>query len=106
MPSAILVIILMCTFIGEGHFTLHPLLEWKNDSNNVIGGEQKFICLGLCTKGQQMPPISLFASFGAKSVTGGRKFVHIIYGNPNSLQIDKVSIPNKDEVHHFSFLNP
>jgi hypothetical protein len=32
---------------------------------------------------------ALFVSFGAKSLSGGGKLVHNIYGNPNSPRADK-----------------
>jgi hypothetical protein len=36
----------------------------------------------------------LFGSFGAKSLSGGGKLVSNIYGNPNSLQADKLFFLN------------
>jgi hypothetical protein len=37
---------------------------------------------------------ALFGNFGTKSLFGGGKFIHSIYGNPNSLQADKLFFPN------------
>jgi hypothetical protein len=38
---------------------------------------------------QNIYMVVLFGSFGAKSLSGGKKLVRNIYGNPNSHRVDK-----------------
>jgi hypothetical protein len=42
---------------------------------------------------------TLFGSFGAKSLFGGGKLVHNIYGNPNSPRADKLFFLNLFKVY-------
>jgi hypothetical protein len=54
-------------------------------------------------KGQCPPKClygSIFVSFGAKSLFSGGKFVHDIYGNPNSPQEDKFFFQNLYKFHN------
>jgi hypothetical protein len=43
-------------------------------------------------------------SFDAKSLFGGRKFVHNIYGNPNLPRVDKLFFPNLYKLHNLYIL--
>jgi hypothetical protein len=79
---------------SKGHFTLwQNLVKRANDSSNLIGGEQKLVhsAFTLESNGQQTTSSKMFiwqhffGSIGAKSLSGGGKLVHNIYGNPNSL---------------------
>jgi hypothetical protein len=50
--------------------------------------------------------VAFFMNFGAKNLCGGRKFVHNIYGNPNSLEIDNFFFPNVYKLHNLYILTP
>jgi hypothetical protein len=47
---------------------------------------------------------TFFGSFGTKSLSGGGKFVHNIYGNPNFLGVDKLFFPNSYKLHYLYIL--
>jgi hypothetical protein len=36
--------------LSKGHFTLWPSVKWTKDYSNLIGGEQKFVCLAFTLK--------------------------------------------------------
>jgi hypothetical protein len=74
---------------SKGQFTLWPSGEWTRESSNLIGGEQKFVCLAFTLKAnglQNAYMTALFVSFGAKSLYGGRILIHNIYGNQTLLE--------------------
>jgi hypothetical protein len=85
-------------YCNKGHFSLWPLVKQVNDFSNVIGGEQKFVCSAftLETKGQRTTPskmptwhhflwvLATRVYLVEKSLSSGRKFIHNIYGNPNT----------------------
>jgi hypothetical protein len=52
----------------------------------LIGGEQKFVRSVFTLKANELQNaymVALFGSFGSKSLSGGGKLIHNIYGNPN-----------------------
>jgi hypothetical protein len=49
---------------------------------------------------------TFFGSFGAKSLSGGRKLIHNIYGNPNSPWANKIFFLNLYKVYNLYILTP
>jgi hypothetical protein len=47
---------------------------------------------------------ALYVSFDTKSLFGEGKFVHNIYGNPNSSRADKILFPNLYKLHNLYIL--
>jgi hypothetical protein len=53
---------------------------------------------------QNVYMVALFGSFGAKSLSGGEKLVHNIYGNPNSPRANKLFFLNLYKVYNLYIL--
>jgi hypothetical protein len=69
----------------------------------------KVCLLGLHTKDQKPPKClggSTFVSFGTKSLSGGRKFLQDIDGNPNSPFVDKLFFRNLHKLSNLHILTP
>jgi hypothetical protein len=49
--------------------------------------------------------VAVFGSFGAKSLSGGRKLVNNIYGNPNSPRVDKLFFLNLYKIYNLYIFN-
>jgi hypothetical protein len=80
---------------SKGHFILRPSVKQTRDSSNLIGGEQKFVCLAFTLEvNRQGPPKHLHSSTFWEfwpHVWWRKKLVrNYIYGNPNSPQADKL----------------
>jgi hypothetical protein len=73
----------------------------------LIGREQKFVHSAFTLEAnglQNAYMAALFGSFGVKSLSTVGKFVHNIYGNPNSPQADKLSFLNLYKVYNLYIL--
>jgi hypothetical protein len=51
--------------VPKGHFTLRPLVERTNDSKNLIGGEQKFVCFAFALEVNGLQNTYMVVLFGS-----------------------------------------
>lgn len=83
------------------------MVERTKNSSNLIGGEQKSVCLAFALKvdGLQIAyMVALFGSFGTKNLFSGEKLIRNIYENPNSRQTDKLFFPKLYKVFNLYIL--
>lgn len=76
--------------------------------STIWGGKHKFVCWAFTLEAnsnnfQNVYVVALFASFDAKSLYNGRKFIEDKNGNPNSPQTNKLFFPNSYKLHNFIF---
>jgi hypothetical protein len=51
-----------------------------------------------------MPTWQHFCEFWHQSLSGGKKFIYNIYGNPNCARLDKLFFPNLYKLYNMSIL--